>query len=59
MSIYTENGFTNREDYLTNLAGDFDVPTNIVFELADLLGDIEDFDGLVSSLGDYEFCRGI
>lgn len=53
MSIYTDNGFKNRREYLVSLAEDYDMPLDVVFNLASLLGPNEDFDGLVSSLQDY------
>ena len=52
-NLYIENGYKNRSDYLENLALDMGIDKYIVFSLADLLGSIEDFDGLVSSLEDY------
>ena len=52
MSIYTENGYTSRRDYLECLAEDFGLPTETVFTMASLLGPSEDFDGLVSMLDD-------
>ena len=52
MSIYTENGYTSRRDYLESLAEDFGLPTETVFTMASLLGSSEDFDGLVSMLDD-------
>jgi hypothetical protein len=52
-NLYIENGYKNRRDYLENLALDMGIDKYIVFSLADLLGSIEDFDGLVSSLEDY------
>jgi len=52
-NLYIENGYKNRRDYLENLAFDMGIDKYIVFSLADLLGSIEDFDGLVSSLEDY------
>ena len=52
-NVYTMNGYKNRKDYLENLALDMGIEKNIVFSLASLLGSIEDFDGLVSSLEDY------
>jgi len=55
MSIYLSNGFTNRKEYLLDLADNFGIASRDVFALADLLGDTEDFDGLVSTLEDYEF----
>jgi hypothetical protein len=55
MSIYQENGFSNRKEYLIDLADTLGIDTNTVFMLADLLGSNEDFDGLVTSLEDYQF----
>jgi hypothetical protein len=52
-NLYIKNGYKNRRDYLENLALDMGIDKYIVFSLADLLGSIEDFDGLVSSLEDY------
>ena len=52
MSIYTDEGFKNRRDYLENLADDMGLEVETVFMLADLLGPSEDFDGLVTSLED-------
>lgn len=54
MSIYTENGYTDRKEYLDNLADDFGIDNGTVHALADVLGESEDFDGLVSALEDYE-----
>jgi len=51
MSIYTENGFENRRDYLESLCEEYDRDT--VFTLASILGSSEDFDGLITSLEDY------
>ncbi len=48
-----ENGYKDRRDYLENLALDMGIDRSIVFSLASLLGSVEDFDGLVSSLEDY------
>ena len=53
MSIYTENGFENRREYLLDLADNMGIDPGIVFALADMLGSSEDFDGLVTSLEDY------
>ena len=52
-NIYIENGYKNRRDYLENLALDMGIERSVVFSLASLLGSVEDFDGLVSSLEDY------
>ena len=53
MSIYTENGYKNRRDYLECLAEDYGVEYDVVANLAGLLGESEDFDGLVNALEDY------
>lgn len=53
MSVYTENGYKNRRDYLECLADDYGVEYSIVANLAGLLGSSEDFDGLVTALEDY------
>lgn len=51
MSVYEENGYKNRQDYLDSLADEYG---NRVYIIADLLGPTEDFDGLVTSLEDSE-----
>lgn len=53
MSIYQDNGYENRKDYLESLAEDYGVDYDLVCALADLLGSEEDFDGLVTSIQDY------
>jgi len=53
MSIYTENGYKNRRDYLECLAEDYGVEYEVVANLAGLLGSSEDFDGLVNAVEDY------
>jgi hypothetical protein len=53
MSVYTENGYINRKDYLDSLAEEYAVPTEIVYAAAGLLGKEEDFDGLVTTIQDY------
>jgi hypothetical protein len=52
MSVYTENGYTSRRDYLDQLADDMEADRATVYLLADLLGPSEDFDGLVTALED-------
>ena len=51
-SIYQEQGFESRKDYLNSLADDFGVDVQKVYSLASMLGSSEDFDGLVTSLED-------
>ena len=52
MSIYTDEGYTSRRDYLENLADDMGVDRETVFALAAMLGSSEDFDGLVTAVED-------
>jgi len=52
-NIYTKNGYKDREEYLEELSERFEVSLYEVISLADTLGEIEDFDGLVSALEDY------
>ena len=54
MSIYTDEGYESRRDYLTSLADDFGVDEETVFSIASILGSSEDFDGLVTELEDYQ-----
>lgn len=54
-NIYQENGYADRNDYLTCLAEDYGVSIEDVYSLADMLGENEDFDGLVSALEDAEY----
>lgn len=52
MNIYKENGFTDRNDYLDFLADEYDVSAYKVHALANILGESEDFDGLVTMVQD-------
>jgi len=53
MSIYTDEGYESRRDYLTSLADDFGMDEEDVFAIAEMLGSSEDFDGLITSLEDF------
>ena len=53
MSIYTDNGYTSRRDYLVSIADDMGIDESTVFAMADILGPNEDFDGLVCELEDF------
>jgi hypothetical protein len=53
MSIYIENGYKNRPNYIKCLADKYKVPVSVVLNLANLLGKEEDFDGLVSLVAEY------
>lgn len=55
MSVYTENGYTDREEYLSSLAEDYGLSLNIVQSIADIFGENEDFDGLVTALEDLDY----
>ena len=54
MSVYTENGYENRKDYLQCMSEDYGVPLDVVYSLAQMLGKDEDFDGLIVALEDAE-----
>jgi hypothetical protein len=45
-SIYRENGYKDRKEYLECIAKDYGVSLENVLAVADLLGESEDFDGL-------------
>lgn len=51
-SVYEANGYKDRKDYLEQLADMNGVNLDSVLMLADILGPNEDFDGLVTSIGD-------
>lgn len=53
MTIYQEQGYNSRRDYLDCLAEEFGVDRKTVYAMAAMLGPNEDFDGLVTSLEDY------
>lgn len=50
--VYVENGYKNREDYLQSLANEYGADIEAVKALASVLGESEDFDGLVTALED-------
>lgn len=52
-NVYQENGFENRKAYLASLAEEYGIFYSEVKMIADVLGENEDFDGLVTSLEDY------
>jgi hypothetical protein len=51
-NVYEMNGYADRQDYLDDLADNMGLDRSIVSALADMLGENEDFDGLVTSLQD-------
>ncbi len=52
MYNYKEQGYDNREEYLKSLSDQYGIDINTVFYLAEILGENEDFDGLVTQLDD-------
>ena len=56
-TVYEINGFESRLDYLNDLADGMGIERSTVLALADLLGENEDFDGLVTSLEDWDFSQ--
>lgn len=55
MSIYQIKGFKDRQDYFESLADENGVDISVVYAVSDMLGEIEDFDGLPITLEDYAF----
>ena len=51
-NVYIHNGYKSRKDYIMSLADNYGIEPMVVFEMAEMLGANEDFDGLVSSLED-------
>lgn len=51
-NVYEMNGYADRQDYLDDLADNMGLDRSVVSLMADLLGETEDFDGLVTSLED-------
>ena len=52
-SVYKDNGYSGRAEYLRTLSEEYGVEESVVISLASILGPDEDFDGLVTSLEDY------
>lgn len=50
MSVYTENGYTNRKEYLNELRDEYGA--DLVNTLITVLPASEDFDGLLTALED-------
>ena len=53
-NVYQEHGYKDRKDYLQCMADDYGVPLDVVYSLAQTLGEAEDFDGLINMLEDAE-----
>ena len=54
MSVYTDKGYKNREDYLRSLAEQYEIHYSTVWMFATSLGENEDFDGLITTIEDYK-----
>jgi hypothetical protein len=54
-NIYQRKGYANRQEYLDELAGEYGLDRSVVYAMADILGESEDFDGLLNILEDAEF----
>lgn len=52
MSIYSDEGYKNRKEYLESLAVEYGIRIENVRMAADMLGPDEDFDGLIATLED-------
>ena len=51
-NIYKENGYKSRKYYLQCMAENYGIALDAVQAIADVLGPLEDFDGLISALED-------
>jgi len=51
--VYLENGFKDRDEYLESLCNEY--PSELVYMCSDMLGETEDFDGLISHLEDFQY----
>ena len=56
-TVYEDNGYKNRTEYLWSLTEDHNVSIETVRLYSDLLGPNEDFDGLVSALEECNLFR--
>jgi hypothetical protein len=52
-TIYQQNGHADRNAYLRSLASEMGIPLSTVRMAASVLGENEDFDGLVTELEDW------
>ena len=58
MNVYQKNGYKDRADYLSNIAEEHGVSSYVVSCLAEVLGEDEDFDGLINELEDVNYYGG-
>lgn len=52
-SVYRANGYKSRDDYFADLSRSYGVPLFVVFQIADIVGEEEEFDALPLTLDDY------
>lgn len=52
-SVYEQNGYKDRWDYLESVAGEYGTDMMTVVSIAEILGENEDFDGLICALEDF------
>lgn len=50
--MYKDSGYETRQEYLDSLADEWGLSSHIVSGIANLLGEGEDFDGLLAALDD-------
>lgn len=53
-SVYEQNGYKDRNDYLASVAGEYGTDMMVVGCIAEILGENEDFDGLICALEDFQ-----
>ena len=53
-SIYQQNGFKDRYEYLMHLSDMYGIPYDTIRIAADMLGPSEDFDGLITMIEEWE-----
>lgn len=53
-NVYQEHGYEDRFDYLRALSDQYNVDYDMVIELSNMLGESEDFDSLISAVGEAE-----
>ena len=53
MSIYEKNGYEDRNHYLEELALEYNLDFDSVYFLAQMLGEEDDFEGLIIAIENY------
>lgn len=54
MTVYQRKGYNDRQEYLLSLSEEYEMGYEDVLAIADVLGEVEDFDGLVSALDEWD-----